>query len=768
MKVIYLYVIMLNLSFFGLYLWTSGECKYEVRLEVGPEVIKAFLDGEELGSLDRPGIRGGRMGLELFPPSKPVQWIAESNIEQGWDNVRVYDYETGDLLFEEKFNDEDSLADWVALSGNPAIDRGRLTGEGRTVMITRYDRWKHFIVEAELVRGIDAGIRVLLSNRENYVRLHLLPFKYDLTMLEHISNGRRVDFAGKSAGPAPLSRAIVFIHKLLTVYFLGAMLLFFTALTGIIVYWSLKKFPGFFSAVKTISERRFVRRSNLWLPLFAAASAVFAGIYINVSMLEGIPHVQDSVAYYFQSKIYASGRLWTEAPELPEFFEQQYMIEHEGRLFSQYPYGFPILLAVGRILGIPYVVNPALGGLSILLFAFLARKLFDGSTVNLSVLLMTVSPFFLMMSGTYMSHSAGMFYALAALYLTISNRKRLSLLKGLGAGFSLTLLAATRPLNALPTGMVMCVFLVHMIFRDRKIPYRRIAGLIAGLGLGGIVFLSFNYAMTNDPFRTTYSLSVGRDIIGSQVGFGPKVNLTGSINNLDVLFSSLMAALFPWPNILTTAPLLFGLLYPRKCAGYYSAAGGFLLTAAAYFFFVRASVCYGPRYYYEALPFIILLSVRGLKLPVKLAMRIGNGIYRHNGAEVGRLFEKFFTVLITIAIVVFALVNPLKYRDEFKELRGYNILNTKVIRNVEKQGIKDAVVFILPLKQNVKWVAYGSVFPQNDIFFSGDVIYVRSLGIEKDRLLMELYPDREYFTASYRTGEIKPYELPALEAHSVE
>jgi len=51
-------------------------------------------------------------------------------------------------------------------------------------------------------------------------------------------------------------------------------------------------------------------------------------------LLEGIPHVQDSLTYLFQAKMMSRGWLVVLAPSLPEFFDQEFLMVRDGRWFG--------------------------------------------------------------------------------------------------------------------------------------------------------------------------------------------------------------------------------------------------------------------------------------------------------------------------------------------------------------------------------------------------------------------------------------------------
>ena len=69
----------------------------------------------------------------------------------------------------------------------------------------------------------------------------------------------------------------------------------------------------------------------------------------------------------------------------------------------------------------------------------------------------------------------------------------------------------------------------------------------------------------------------------------------------------------------------------------------------------------------------------------------------------------------------------------------YWSVNTKVQRAVKREKISNAVVFVSSY--------YGSVLALNSPQLDSEIIYARDLGI-KNKLMMDYYPEREYYLAS--------------------
>ncbi len=147
---------------------------------------------------------------------------------------------------------------------------------------------------------------------------------------------------------------------------------------------------------------------NLILPsvwdvtaLVATVASVVVTGWIAVNVYPGVPHVQDATAYLFQAKTLALGRLWTPVPRLPSFFTDYYVLLLHGHWFSKYPPGWPMLLALGVLVGKPWIVNPVLTGGCLFLLYLIGCELYSKGIALLAVLLAFSSPFVLFIGNSY-------------------------------------------------------------------------------------------------------------------------------------------------------------------------------------------------------------------------------------------------------------------------------------------------------------------------------------------------------------------------------
>src|SRR5512139_1707564 len=88
----------------------------------------------------------------------------------------------------------------------------------------------------------------------------------------------------------------------------------------------------------------------------AAALALFATLlsaWICRRVFEGIPHITDCVSYAFQARVFSSGRLCLSPPAVPEAFAIGNVVMNQDLWAGKYPPGFPALLSIGYLLGVP-------------------------------------------------------------------------------------------------------------------------------------------------------------------------------------------------------------------------------------------------------------------------------------------------------------------------------------------------------------------------------------------------------------------------------
>jgi hypothetical protein len=324
------------------------------------------------------------------------------------------------------------------------------------------------------------------------------------------------------------------------------------------------------------------------------------------------PHILDTVAQLFQARIFAQGSVTAPAPAHIEFFIGQFSLQHEGRWFSQYPPGHSALLALGLRAGLPWLVNPLAAAGTLVLVHGIARRLLGERTGRLATLLFAVSPFVLLMSGSYMNHVTVSFFLALAFYAAVRGVQGgptagWATVAGLALGFAV----AIRPLESIVWAVVLVLWLAM------RRGWRSALGLGATCGVAVIPLATYNALTTGHPLRFGYTLLWGS---GHGLGFhadpwGEPFTPLRSLANTALDLQRLNVDLFGWPF----PSLLFVLLALvlanrderlRQHVGILSV----LLVAApsAYFFYWHHDTYLGPRFLYASVIPAVLLTAAGI------------------------------------------------------------------------------------------------------------------------------------------------------------
>ena len=510
------------------------------------------------------------------------------------------------------------------------------------------------------------------------------------------------------------------------------------------------------------------------MPLLFGLLGVGAALAVGLGPLEGIPHVQDDVAYLWQAKIFALGRAWVPAPPDAEAFGQGFILISDGRWFVKYPPGWPLLLVPGVWAGVPWLINPLCAGLTLALIYATGRRLYGANAGFWAALLGLLSPFFLFMSGSFMSHPSTMCAVAAALYCFVrlmteepthpAELSRGQRFMALATGFCLSWAFISREASALGVALP---FLVWGLVDGGRAAWTWLRGgakrpqaaqrvlLYALVLLGAVPSLLVlglvNQELLGSPFRLAQELVGSYDRLGFGPGFGPEPGghtpALGLYNALS--YGRLLAVLlFGWPPPLTFAPLLIALAAavgrPWKAARWdLFLLGGFLGLVAIYFAWWSATAIFGPRYWYEALPFLLLLAGRGIQV-------LGQGVAAVRGRHAAvptRSGRAGWLVpgVVSGLLIVFNLAQVLP--GQWRAYTGYNDVSADSLRRVAAAHLDPALVFVA-LHPAYPRRDFGKVFFANDPLLRGPVVYARDLGPDHNRALLAAFPGRS------------PYYLP--------
>lgn len=180
-----------------------------------------------------------------------------------------------------------------------------------------------------------------------------------------------------------------------------------------------------------------------------------------------VPVDHDEFAYLLQAQIFALGRWSSPAPPLPEFFGQAHVLVTPV-LASKYPPGHSLLLAIGVLLGAPALVVFALNALRFGLLFSLARRLSDGATALLTVVLLILGNDQRRFAASFYSEvtsGAALVVCWYCLWRWKDTKARHWLVT---CAFALGWIAITRPWSAIAFALPIAWVVIRDVWRERR------------------------------------------------------------------------------------------------------------------------------------------------------------------------------------------------------------------------------------------------------------------------------------------------------------
>ena len=474
------------------------------------------------------------------------------------------------------------------------------------------------------------------------------------------------------------------------------------------------------------------------------------------AVFDRLPRTEDEVTFLFQAKTIAEGRLIASAPEHPEFFRMSFVIARDGQWFGKYPPGYPVLLALGDLAGQAWIINALAASAAVGLAVLAGRRLYDLRTALLAGLLLALSPFFILQSGSLLSHVVALCWVLVALLCVDIMRTRDAPLAALGAGAAGGMLFLTRPLTAVGIALPFLVLAAIDVFGRRPI-WRRYLLAAAGALPFVVALLVYNDATTGHPFRSAYELWWSYD----RIGFGPEYGVNGhsisdAVRNTRSNLGDLSEVLFGWPERLSLLPVLLA----AGAAGWRIRRGGFsrgttadLLLAGMviglvgiHLLYWTPGKMYGPRYYFEVIGALSLLGSRGIIWLWDTAA----GLLQELG-----LASRWPRLAIPAAVAALVAYNLfVTLPAEADRFRDWNGVHREDIEALQSADLENALVFA----PRPDWQAYAPLFLENSTRLDGEVIYAVDRGDDRNPTLMHDYPDRSYYR--YAGGWLMPLSMP--------
>ncbi len=475
------------------------------------------------------------------------------------------------------------------------------------------------------------------------------------------------------------------------------------------------------------------------IALALSLTMMLISYWISGSIFENIPHIEDEIAYVWQARLISEGDLVIESPPCPKCFLVPFVIDYNGLRFGKYPPGWPAVLAVGIKLGLRSWVNPFLAGFSLWLLFLLVKKIVNENAALIASGLMLTSPFVLLNAGGLLSHIWSLWLTLVFIHawLDIFFAHEESViprwLKISVAAFSLGLLALTRPLTMVAIALP---FIVHgvviLIKKDRK---QKINALLIALiaALLSSFLLVWQAAVSGNPLVNPYQLWWPYD----KLGFGPAIGLQPGGYSLiyarmNAKFSLRigMVDLFGWFRF-SWLFLPAGVIALAKNWKSWLVISIFPCVILAYTLYWIGSWLFGPRYYFEAIIGLFLLSAAGIQFTA------GKFIQSRN------IFKNWRWIGITTITLFLISANLFFYLPQrlgnMKGLYGANKDQLSPFLSASAQELTPALVIVHKQKH---WIEYGTLLELSSPYLNSPWLMTYSRGTELDKFIASQFPDR--------------------------
>lgn len=428
--------------------------------------------------------------------------------------------------------------------------------------------------------------------------------------------------------------------------------------------------------------------------------------------LKAFPNSGDEYVYVYQAETLSQGKLWNEAHPLDDFFLYSHIAQKDGISVGRFPPGWPLVLSVPFVLGFPaFIVNPVLAALSLFLFFHFTRKYYGPEIAIWALISLAFTSFFIFNSASFFSHTACLLFVLGfiyCLYLHLDNRSvAYALLAGAFLGFTVI----TRYLNAV------LIFLPVLVFLFYRYKWKSIYTLFL-IGLGAIPFVVFlfwyNYKITGDGFLPVTVWADPREALGFGVrGHTPALGIEHFIRRVILFLYWCSPAL-----LLLYFIFLFKKIRSRAERFLHPEDYFVLMMILGYFLYYHiGGNQYGPRFWFEGLPFLVLLVVK-------------------------KVFDSRskLTMALLLAGLIYGIVK-IPYITQREHQVVYE--RTDLYKLVEKEKISNAVVLISSHTGVIRPMGILDL-PRNGTDYKGNVIYAIDLGAENKKI-MEFYPDRVFY-----------------------
>jgi 4-amino-4-deoxy-L-arabinose transferase-like glycosyltransferase len=458
-------------------------------------------------------------------------------------------------------------------------------------------------------------------------------------------------------------------------------------------------------------ERGLLRQSRFYVSAILIGFFLIAVFFAYV-VLDQFPNSSDEYVYVFQAETLSEGKLWVDAHPLEVFFRFNHLAHKDGISVGRFPPGWPLILSIALFLGIPAIlVNPILATITLFIFYKLAKKLYGNRVALLSMLLLAFTSFFVFNSASFFSHTLCQLCSVLFLYCMYVFLETEKAKYGVLAGVFLGMVLLTRYYTAI---LIFVPFFISLIVQHKLRSFQIFWWIGIGV-LPCLVFLFwYNYAITGHPLTpvTVWAYE------GEGLGFVKGHTFLKGIEH--IVRRIIMFVYWCSPAVLF---LYFYFLWEkiRKKSELFVTPEDYLLVifiVGYLFYYEIGGNQYGPRFYYEALPFVIVFIVFR--------------IFQQNDWTKPLFYAALICAIVKLPVIGYHEHLVVKERQD-------------IYRQVREQNIHRAVVLIASSTSVIRPMPIGDL-TRNDKQYKNDVLYARDFDQQDlNPQLFEYYKDRSFY-----------------------